>query len=317
MLWSILIALAGAFCMALGSALQERDAIRAPGRSVAPVGFLVHLARRPRWVIGTAGAGAGVALHLVALSAAPLTIIQPIGVTGLLFAIVLSALFNRRRVHMRQIAAGAAVMVGLTGLLLLFPHSAQTPQMSTGTGLALAGVVVALGAAAYIGAHWVPPTPRVLLLAAVGGAALGTTSALARVVAANAVADPAALLTWLTPMCVAVAMFGGLFQQNAYRTGHFAAAYATLLVVDPITGAGIGALLLGEGLPATGTDQLLATAAGALAIAGTVVLAMARNRNPEASRPSAAETGSPATDPDPAAAGSTRASTSTNSGESR
>ncbi|WP_131102152.1 DMT family transporter [Streptomonospora litoralis] len=315
MVWSVLVALAGAFCMALGSALQERDAVRAPGRSVAPVGFLVHLARRPRWVLGTVGAGAGVALHLVALSGAPLTIIQPIGVTGLLFAIVLSALFNRRRVRPNQIAAGAAVMVGLTGLLLLFPHSAQTPQMSTGTGLILTGSVLALGCAAYLGAHWLPPTPRVLLLATVGGVALGTTSALARVVAANTAADAAALLTWLTPLCVLIAVFGGLFQQNAYRTGHFAAAYATLLVVDPITGAGIGALLLGEGLPATPVAQLLATAAALLAIGGTVVLALARNRNPEAMQPASAEE-PPAAKPDPAAAG-TRASTTTTSGESR
>ncbi|MFD0803908.1 DMT family transporter, partial [Streptomonospora algeriensis] len=153
--WSVLIAVAGAFCLALGSALQERDAVRAPGRSVAPMGFLVHLARRPRWLAGTVGAGAGVVLHLVALSGAPLTIIQPIGVSGLVFAIMLSAFFNRRRVRPNQIVAGAAVMVGLTGLLLLFPHTAQTPQMSVGTALTLTGAVAALGGAAYAAAHWV------------------------------------------------------------------------------------------------------------------------------------------------------------------
>nr|WP_255430054.1 DMT family transporter [Streptomonospora sp. PA3] len=307
--------MAGAFCMALGSALQERDAVRAPGRSVAPVGFLVHLARRPRWVLGTVGAGAGVALHLVALSGAPLTIIQPIGVTGLLFAIILSALFNRRRVRAGQIVAGAAVMIGLAGLLLLFPHTARTPQMSAGVGLALTGSVVGLGLAVYVAAHWVRPAPRVLLLAAVGGAALGTTSALARVVAANAATDASAVFTWLTPLCLGAAVFGGLFQQNAYRTGHFAAAYATLLVVDPITGAGIGALLLGEGLPATPASQALATAAALLAIGGTVALALARNRNPEAARPAPAGPEPPATKPDPASAGSR--STTTTSGESR
>ncbi|RCV47298.1 DMT family transporter, partial [Marinitenerispora sediminis] len=96
---SVLLALAGAFCLALGSALQERDAVRAPGHQIARAGFLLHLLRRPRWVLGTLAAATGVVLHLVALSGAPLTIIQPIGVTGLLFAIVLSAVFNRRRVR--------------------------------------------------------------------------------------------------------------------------------------------------------------------------------------------------------------------------
>lgn len=282
MSWAITVALAGAFCLALGSALQERDAVRAPGASVARFGFLLHLARSPRWLLGTLAAAAGVGLHLVALSGAPLTIIQPLGVTGLLFAIVLSAVFNRRRVHADQLLAGLAVMSGLAGLLLLFPHSAVEPVLPTGTALLLAGGVAAAGAVGYVAAHWVPAGPRAVLLAVLGGTALGTTSALARVVASGAASDPAAVLSWLTPLAAVLALFGGLLQQNAYRTGHFAAAYATLLIVDPVAGAGIGALVLGEGLPSTPLDRVSATGAALLAIAGTTVLARARDRSPEA-----------------------------------
>ncbi|TDQ49295.1 DMT family transporter [Actinorugispora endophytica] len=282
MVWAIVIALTGAFCLALGSALQERDAVRAPGGSVARFGFLMHLVRSPRWLAGTLAAGAGVSLHLVALSGAPLTIIQPLGVTGLLFAIVLSAVFNHRRVRVSQLLAGLAVMVGLAGVLLLFPHTSDDPVLPTSTALLLVGGVAAVGTAGYLAAHWVPAGPRAVLLATLGGAALGTTSALARVVASDTASNPMAVLTWLTPLAVAIAVFGGLLQQNAYRTGHFTAAYATLLVVDPVAGAGIGALVLGEGLPRTPLDQLLATCAALLAITGTAVLARARNRNPEA-----------------------------------
>ncbi|MFC3995357.1 DMT family transporter [Nocardiopsis sediminis] len=291
LLISVFLAVAGAFFLALGSAMQERDAVRAPGRSIARVGFLLHLMRRPRWVLGTLAAGAGVTLHLVALSGAPLTIVQPIGVTGLLFAITLSALFNRRRVRPSQIAAGLCVMVGLLGVLLLFPHTTAVPQMPVPVALVLVGSVAAAGGIVYAVAHWIPAGPRALLLAMVGGAALGTTSALARVVASHVVSTPSAIVSWLTLLALGIAVFGGLLQQNAYRTGHFAAAYATLLIVDPVTGASIGALMLGEGLPATPVDQLLATASAALAIAGTAVLARAKDRNPEAARrPGAAPT---------------------------
>lgn len=278
------VALAGAFCLALGSALQERDAIRAPGGSVARLGFLWHLVRRPRWLFGSLAAAAGVGLHLVALSAAPLTIIQPLGVTGLLFAIVLSALFSRRRVRIGQLLAGAAVMGGLTGLLTLFPHSADSPVLPLPAALALTGGIAVVGTAGYLVAHWVPAGPRAVLLAVLGGAALGTTSALARVVAVSAATDLTAVFGWLSLLAVAVAVFGGLLQQNAYRTGHFAAAYATLLVVDPAVGAGIGVLVLGEKVPVTPFDQVLAAGAALLAIAGTAVLARAENRNPEALR---------------------------------
>jgi drug/metabolite transporter (DMT)-like permease len=284
MVWPVLLAVAGAFTLALGSAMQERDAVRAPGRQVARAGFLWHLVRQPRWMIGSAAAVLGACLHLVALSGAPLTIIQPIGVTGLLFAIVLSAVFNRQRVGVTQIIAGVAVMVGLVGVLWLFPHGSATPVLPLSVALVLAGATLGFGAAVYLTAHWMPDGARAIMLALAGGAAMGTTSGLARVITAGAHEDWTSLLTWLTPLALLTAVFGALLMQNAYRTGHFAAAYATLLITDPVVGVGIGALLLGEGVPESLPSQLAATAFAALAIAGTVSLAQARHRNPEAVR---------------------------------
>ncbi|GAA0981599.1 DMT family transporter [Nocardiopsis tropica] len=282
MFWPVLIAVTGAFSLALGSALQERDAVRAPGRQVARAGFLLHLLRQPRWLIGSAAAVLGSSLHLIALSGAPLTVIQPLGVIGLLFAIVLSAVFNRQRVGMSQVVAGVAVMVGLTGVLLLFPHGSDVPVLPTSTALVLAGTAVGAGLLVYLTAHWMKSGVRALLLALAGGAALGTTSGLARVVTANAVDDWTRLVSWLTLLAVVTAVFGALLMQNAYRTGHFSAAYATLLITDPVVGVAIGAVLLGEGAPETPVARIGALAFSVLAIAGTIALAQARHRNPEA-----------------------------------
>lgn len=282
MVWAVLIAVAGAFTLALGSAMQERDAVRAPGHRVARAGFLLHLVRQPRWLVGSVAAVLGACLHLVALSGAPLTIIQPIGVTGLLFAIVLSALFTRRRVGVGQIVAGVAVMVGLVGVLWLFPHSSDTPLLPTSVALVLTGATLGLGAAVYLTAHWMPDGARGIMLALAGGTAMGTTSGLARVITAGAHEDWTSVVSWLTPLAFVTAVFGALLMQNAYRTGHFSAAYATLLITDPVVGVGIGALLLGEGVPETLPAQIAAAAFAALAIAGTVSLAQARHRNPEA-----------------------------------
>ncbi|MFD6098669.1 DMT family transporter [Nocardiopsis flavescens] len=282
MVWSVLLAVAGAFALALGSALQERDAVRAPGGQVARAGFLLHLLRQPRWLLGTLAAGAGVCLHLLALSGAPLTVIQPIGVTGLLFAIVLSALFNHQRVRPSQIIAGVAVMAGLIGVLLTFPHGSELPVMPTGVALVLTGATLSAGLAVYLTAHWMPSGARAIALALAGGTAMGATSGLARVITANAVADWTTVVGWLTLLAVVLAAFGGLLMQNAYRTGHFAAAYATLLITDPVVSVGIGAILLGEGAPETPADQVGAFAFAALAMAGTIALARTRHRNPEA-----------------------------------
>lgn len=280
--WSVLIAVAGAFALALGSALQERDAVRAPGDQVARAGFLLHLLRQPRWLLGTLAAGVGVCLHLLALSGAPLTIIQPIGVTGLLFAIVLSALFNHQRVRTSQIIAGVAVMAGLIGVLWTFPHGADLPVMSTRAALVLTGTTLFLGLAVFFTAHWMRSGARAIVLALAGGTALGATSGLARVITANAVVDWTTVFGWLTVLALVLAVFGGLLMQNAYRTGHFAAAYATLLITDPVVSVGIGAILLGEGAPETLAAQIGALGFTALAMAGTIALARTRHRNPEA-----------------------------------
>ncbi|MDN5727745.1 MAG: hypothetical protein L0G99_17720, partial [Propionibacteriales bacterium] len=55
---------------------------------------LVHLVRTPGWVIGMALVGLGAAFHIVGLTLAPIMIIQPVGITAILFAIVIA---SRRR----------------------------------------------------------------------------------------------------------------------------------------------------------------------------------------------------------------------------
>ncbi|GHD35752.1 DMT family transporter [Nocardiopsis kunsanensis] len=285
MLWAVPVAVLGAFALALGSALQERDAVRAPGGRVARAGVLFHLFGRPRWLLGGALVVLGALLHLVALSGAPLTIIQPLGVTGLLFAIVLWSFFTHRSVGPYQVVAGLAVMAGLTGVLWLFPHVDEAPVLGTRAALTLAGVVIGAGVLLHLVARWFPSPVRAILLAMAGGAAMGTTSGLARVVLVGAHGDWSRLISWLTLLAVVTAVFGALLVQNAYRSGHFAAAYATLLVTDPVVGVGIGAVMLGEGAPDTPLTQAGALVFALMAVVGTVGLARSRDRNPEAEQP--------------------------------
>jgi hypothetical protein len=57
--------------------------------------------------------------------------------------------------------------------------------------------------------------------------------------------------------------------QYAYATGYFAAAFASLLISDRLTAVALGALLLGEPIPALP----VALAATALAVVGVIDLA--------------------------------------------
>ncbi|ADD41859.1 DMT family transporter [Stackebrandtia nassauensis] len=274
MIWQVAVAVAGAWCIAIGAAAQERPATTAPGGEVARAASLLRLLRDPRWLAGGALTIVGVAAHLVALSAAPVTLVQPLGVSGLLVAVWLAARWRGRYLSGVELLGIVAVTLGLAGLVGTLPHGATTPTHLPAAFLAgLACFAVAAAIVIPRLAARLSPRTRALLLAATAGACFGFGSALARVVAATVSADVSVL--WGPTTLIALALFalGGLQLQNAYRTGHFGLAYATLLIADPLIAAAIGLAVLGESLPTTVTAQVIALASAVVTVIGVIVLA--------------------------------------------
>ncbi|GLZ75762.1 hypothetical protein Afil01_05690 [Actinorhabdospora filicis] len=273
MTWPILTALAGALLLAFGAALQEGAAVAAEGRARP----LLALARRPRWLLGAGLSAAGVGLHLLALSAAPVTLIQPLGVSGLLFAVAAAAMLARRPVRPAEIAGALLVTAGLIALVLSLPHrTSAAPTLDARAALGLAAVAAAAVLTGLLLAGRLTPTWRALTLATAAGISFGAVSAFARVLATAARGDATALLHWHTAVAVALAALGGIALQHAYRSGRFSLAFAALLLADPIAAAAIGLAVLNEPPPAAGAWWLVLAAA---VIAPGVTL-LARTRHP-------------------------------------
>lgn len=302
MTWPILTALAGAFCLALGAALQERvavsvtedgrsdGAVRSPGNAAVGRGgaltgglrLLAALARSPRWVAGAAASAAGVGLHLLALSSAPLSLVQPLGVSGLLFAVVTAAVLARRRVLAAELTGALLVTLGLGALVLAMPHrAAAEPRLAAATALALCAVAAGTVLIGLAVAGRLRPAGRAMLLAGVAGISFGAVSAFARVLGAAARQDPGALLHWHTAAAVGLAVLGGLAVQHAYRSGRFTLAFATLLLADPVAAAAIGLAFLGEPFPSGDLGLVWLLSSAALILPGVVLLA--RTRRPAGS----------------------------------
>jgi hypothetical protein len=271
MTWSVAVAVVGALAVAAGAAFQERAAMRAPAAGISQARLLRHLCRSRRWLAGTFLTGFGVAAHMWALGHAPLIIIQPIGISGLLFAVMLSAFFHRRRLTGGQVVGSLAVMAALAGLLGTLPVHAGTPHLSRTEmvlmPLACAGVMLLC----VLVARLVGDATRAWTLATAGGVAYGVTSAFARVIGVGALEDPMHLLRPLTLVALAIGLCGALIVQNSYRTDHFALAYATLLISDPIAATVIGVVFFGERVPA---DPVSATIAATAAVVGAVGVAL-------------------------------------------
>ncbi len=260
------IALLGSVFFALGAALQQFEAVSASEAGL--VRSLVLLLRRPRWLIGGAAIAFGGALHIVALSLGPLTVVQPMGVASMLFALPIAAGLHARTITRGELAAAGAVSAGLLGLVLLVPEPAGAPRLSDAgaAGLLLGAAAVAL--VCRLVSATAAPVLRSGLMAAGAGVLYGATATLIRVTVAEGFARPWLLLAVAPPALAALAML-----QGAYAAGHFPVAFASVQMADPLTAVACGALLLGEPLPQGGTAAVLAVAAAAVAAAGTAFLA--------------------------------------------
>lgn len=152
-----------------GMAVQAVEARAEPSARSASSPLLLRLVRRPRWVLGTGLTIVGVPLQVVALLLAPLSIVQPALVLGLVVLLAVG-----RRVlgePVTWVAAGAAlaVIVGVTVLAVVAPGGGG------GGGVSALGV----GALAVLGLLALAPYARRGRSRASGGGFLAIAAGLA------------------------------------------------------------------------------------------------------------------------------------------
>ncbi|MBC7375399.1 MAG: DMT family transporter [Frankiales bacterium] len=249
-------ALLAAVCFALASVLQHHSAARAPLAVGLGLGLLGRLLHRPLWLLGLAAAGGGLALHAYALSAGPLVVVQPLLVSGMLFALPASVLIARRRPSLSEWSYAGVVVTGLA----LFLLAAQPTDGSTLADLSILGTASAAGVAlaglCLLLARRPHAAHRAALLGAAGGICFGITGALLKQVVDQAGAAPLGLLTtWPGYALVLIGVVGTAIVQVSYQAGSLASSLPALTIADPLVAVGIGAAAFGE---------TLATDAGAL-----------------------------------------------------
>lgn len=265
MTWvGLAIALAGALGYALGAALQQYEAVAE--------GATLKLVRRPRWWIGGVIGFTGASLHAVALSFAPLVVVQPISVATLVFAVPLAAFMYGRKPYKAEIFGSIAVAVGLLWLMLLVPQQHVTPRLGTPAALGFLVVIGAIVLVTQVASRRVHGPGRALMLSVGAGAVTASVSTFVRVVGGGMQGDWGRLLHWFTLAVPVLLVCAVVLLQKSYAVGYFGIAYAGVQVVDPITSVLAGAVLLGEPLPTSSSTAVPALLAAALTIGGTITL---------------------------------------------
>lgn len=269
---AVAAALAAAFCFALGSLVQQGVA-RQSGAGILRWRMLLALVRQPRWVAGVLLGAGSFGIQGLALAFGPLTLVQPLAATDVLFALPLIARRNRRRLTMQD--AGGAVLV-TAGIAVFLAASRPAPGQSV-PGLAAwlpaIATIAAITAGSAVAGLRLRGHGRVVWLAMAAGVLYGLLDALTKssvdILAARGLA---VLATWEPYALAVTALFGELFGQSAFSAGALSLSLPVIDSVEPVTAVLIGASVFGEHLASSPVLLTVQMAAGVLAIAGIVVL---------------------------------------------
>jgi hypothetical protein len=139
----IVAAVASATLYSLGFALQAMDAREAPAEEHLRLALAWGLVRRVRWLSGTGLSVLGWPLQLLALSLAPLVVVQPALAMGLPVLMVLGERMLGEHAGRREHLAVTAIVLGVIGTGLCAP-TRSTAHAGSGTlTLVLIGVALA------------------------------------------------------------------------------------------------------------------------------------------------------------------------------
>jgi len=265
--------LVAALLYAAASVLQHRAAVAAPQERSLRVGLLGHLALQPWWLAGVAADGGGFVAQFLALGHGPLIIVQPLLVSGLLFALPLGAVLSHRRITMKELWAATAVVAGLAALMISAAPESGHPNASA-TAWTWLLVATLIPAAAFVVAALRVPSAKPALLATAAGIIYGLTAALTKVTAhqlGQSVHDVVA--GWQVYVLIGVGVIGMVLTQSAFQAGPLKASLPALTVTDPVVSALIGMTAFHENVDQDPLRIAVELLGAALMIVGVIALA--------------------------------------------
>lgn len=274
---SAALAVAAAVLFALGTVLQQRVAAAASGADAMRAGFLVRLARQPRWLAGIAADAAGFACQAAALGLGRIVVVQPLLATSVVFALPLGAWLGGQRVGRREWAAALVVTAGLAAFLVVGDPSGGRDDATVEAWLIAGALIGAASAALVLAAAGRPPALRAALLGTATGLLFGLSAALTKATVERL--DDGVLAVagdWHVYALVAVGYASMALAQASLQTGALAPAVATQSVLDPVASLLLGTLAFGERLHESAAGVVASLVALAVMLGGLVVLAAAR-----------------------------------------
>lgn len=266
-------AVLGGLSIATSAVLQQRAASRRPSGERFSVRLIVELFRDRLWLAGLGMSLLSYGFQALALALGPLTLVQPLVVSELLFAIPVSARLRGLRLRPRDWFAAASVVVGLTvGLVAAAPSGGHAVQ-PIGRWLPALATIGALTAAGLLTFRVARGPVRASALAFAGALVSGLQSALlAASLHLLGSRGWETFARWEPYSLVVASILGGFLIQNAFNSGPLAATSPVIDATLPLVSIGLGVVVFAEQVRTTALGLAGAALGLALLVAGIVAL---------------------------------------------
>ena len=276
------LALVAAFLFALAAALQQKGALNLPTISLAEPMSLVRLVGQTTWLLGTLALFTGYLFQAGALDRGRLSIIQPLLVTTVVFALPLGYFLTKQHVGRREVVGAVVIIIGL-GLFVYFGDPAGGSENASNLQWAITiGLLSLLSVLLLVFGGSGGLSAKAAVYGTVAGILFGLSSALTKPTLDFLHESVGTMLSHWECYALAVAgVLGFVLQQVSLGTGRLSPSVATVSVANPIVGILIGVFLLDERLSRPGWHVVVAVIGLGLALVGAVVISLAREAKSE------------------------------------
>ena len=239
---AVLAALSAALTFAVATSLQHRVAGSVP-ETARTAGLMRHVLGRPMWVAGMSCSVVALGLDAVAVHEGALALVQPILVTGIVFALPVRAALERRRPSAGELVAAAVTSAGLAVFLVAAqPSAGSAADIRAAVLLVAAGAVIA-AVIASAGFRVQTGHARGVLIGCAGGVVGGLVAGTLKL----AVTTQTGVVVWLVlPTLVVLGCWGVVLNQQAYRSAPLAVSMPIVNIVGPIVAIAMGYAVFGE-----------------------------------------------------------------------
>jgi drug/metabolite transporter (DMT)-like permease len=275
MILAVAFALAAAFSSAVNLITQHAASIGAPRRQKA-WRLALYLLRNPLWLLGWGAAAGTFVFQALALHNGPMSVVQPVLITELVFVLGLRRVWIRQRVAAAAWASALVVCVALAVFLVAAEPSGGHPVPDTkewlSAGLAFGAAIAVLVLLGRSGA----PMRRAAVFAAAAALtwALEATFLKAATDTFTAFGVPGMLIRWPVYALIGAGIAGTVLEQAALHVGPLSVSQPILVIINPFASIILSVWLFGERF--TNSPALIAVAVLSFAVMAAGVIMLTR-----------------------------------------